>query len=49
MIKAKVIEDEEVPLSRFFSGLNKDIANIVELEPYMDLKDLIHLAIKVEK
>jgi hypothetical protein len=49
MIKAKVIEDEEVTMSRFFSGLNKDIANVVELQPYMDLKDLIHLAIKVEK
>jgi len=49
MIKANVIEDEEVTMSRFFIGLNKYISNVVELQPYMDLQDLIHLAIKVEK
>ena len=48
MIKANVIKDEEVTMSRFLSGLNKD-SNMVELEPYMDLEDLVHLAIKVEK
>ena len=49
MIRANVIEDEEVTMSRFFSGLNKYIANVVELQPYMDLEDLINLSIKVEK
>jgi hypothetical protein len=49
MIRANVIKDEKVIMSTFLSGLNKDIANVVELQPYMDLKDLIHLAIKVEK
>jgi hypothetical protein len=48
MIKANVIKDEEVTMSRFLSGLNKD-SNMVELQPYMDLEDLVHLAIKVEK
>jgi hypothetical protein len=48
MIKANVIKDEEVTISRFLSGLNKD-SNMVELQPYMDLEDLVHLAIKVEK
>jgi len=35
-------------MSRFLSGFNKD-SNVVELQPYMDLEDLVHLAIKVEK
>lgn len=48
MIKANVIKDEEVTMSRFLSGLNKD-NNMVELQPYMDLEDLVHLANKVEK
>jgi hypothetical protein len=48
MIKTNVIKDEEVTMSRFLSGLNKD-SNMVELQPYMDLEDLVHLAIKVEK
>jgi hypothetical protein len=48
MIKANVNKDEEVTMSRFLSGFNKD-SNVVELQPYMDLEDLVHLAIKVEK
>jgi hypothetical protein len=38
-----------VAMFRFLSRLNKDITNVVELQPYMDLEDLVHLAIKVEK
>jgi hypothetical protein len=49
MIRANVIEDEEVTMSRFWNGLNKDIVNVLELQPYIDVKDLVHLAIKVEK
>ena len=29
--------------------MNKDIVNVLELQPYIDVKDLVHLAIKVEK
>jgi hypothetical protein len=56
MIRANVNEDEEVTMSRFLNGLNRDIAihNLelikvfVELQSYVDLEDLVHLAIKVE-
>ena len=34
-------------MSRFLNGLNRDIANVVELQSYVDL-ELVHLAIKVE-
>jgi hypothetical protein len=48
MIRANANEDEEVTMSRFSNGLNKDIANVVELQSYVDLEELVHLAIKVE-
>jgi hypothetical protein len=48
MIRANVNEDEEVTMSRFFNGLNKDIVNVVELQSYVNLEELVHLAIKVE-
>jgi len=48
MIRANANEDEEVTMSRFLNGLNKDIANVVELQSYVDLEELVHLAIKVE-
>ena len=48
MIRANVNEDEEVTMSRFLNGLNRDIANVVELQSYVDLEELVHLAIKVE-
>jgi hypothetical protein len=48
MIRANVNEDEEMTMSRFLNGLNIDIANVVELQSYVDLEELVHLAIKVE-
>ena len=48
MIRANVNEDEEVTMSRFLNGLNRDISNVVELQSYVDLEELVHLANKVE-
>jgi hypothetical protein len=48
IIRANVNEDEEVTMSRFLNGLNRDIANVVELQFYVELEELVHLAIKVE-
>ena len=48
MIRANVNEDDEVTMSRFLNGLNRDITNVVELQSYVDLEELVHLAIKVE-
>jgi hypothetical protein len=48
MIRANVNEDEEVIMSRFLNGLNRDITNVVELQSYVELEELVHLAIKVE-
>ena len=33
----------------FLNGLNKVIAHIVELHPYVELEDMYHMALKVEQ
>ncbi|XP_040971345.1 uncharacterized protein, partial [Gossypium hirsutum] len=49
MIRADVEEDREATMARFLAGLNRDIANIVELQHYVEVMDMVHMAIKVEK
>ena len=41
-------EDREATMARFVVGLNREIANIVELHHYVELEDMVHMAIKVE-
>ncbi|XP_031375623.1 uncharacterized protein LOC116190098 [Punica granatum] len=49
MIRANVEEDREATMARFISGLNREIANIVELHHYVELEELVHMAMKVER
>jgi hypothetical protein len=49
MIRANVVEDKEATMTRFFNGLNRDIANVVELHHYVELEDMVHMAMKVER
>ena len=49
MIRANVIEDREATMARFLHGLNRDIANLIELHYYVELDNMLHMAIKVEK
>ena len=49
MIPANVEEDREATMARFLNGLNRDIANVVELQHYVELEDMVHMAIKVER
>ena len=48
MIWANVEEDREATMARFLNGL-RDIANVVELQNYVELEDMVHMAIKVER
>ena len=48
MIRANVKEDREATMARFLNGLNQDIANVVELQYYVEFEDMVHMAIKVE-
>ena len=49
MIKANVEEEGEATMARFLNGLNKNIVDRVDLHHYVEIEDLVNLAIKVEK
>ncbi|XP_062100496.1 uncharacterized protein LOC133806405 [Humulus lupulus] len=49
MIRANVEEDREATMARLLHGLNREIANIVELQHYVELTDMVLQAIKVEE
>uniref|UniRef100_A0A2N9EWA1 CCHC-type domain-containing protein n=1 Tax=Fagus sylvatica TaxID=28930 RepID=A0A2N9EWA1_FAGSY len=49
MIRANVEEDREATMARFLSGLNRDIANVIELQHYVEVEDMVHMAMKVER
>ena len=49
MIQAKIEEDGEVTMARFLNGLTNDIRDIVELQEFVEMDDLIHKAIQVEQ
>uniref|UniRef100_A0A2N9H665 Integrase catalytic domain-containing protein n=1 Tax=Fagus sylvatica TaxID=28930 RepID=A0A2N9H665_FAGSY len=40
LIRANVEEDREATMARFLNGLNRDIANVVELQHYVELEDM---------
>ncbi|PKI74121.1 hypothetical protein CRG98_005500, partial [Punica granatum] len=48
MIRANVEEDREATMGRFLAGLNREIQNAVELQHYVELEDMVHMAIKIE-
>ncbi|XP_016755233.1 uncharacterized protein [Gossypium hirsutum] len=49
MIRADIQEDREATMAHFLAGLNREIANVVELQHYIEVVDMVHMAIKVEK
>ena len=48
MTRANIEEDREATMARFLEGLNKQIQSVVELQHYVELKDMVHMAIKIE-
>ena len=48
MIRSNVEEDREATMAGFIVGLNREIANILELQHYMELENMVHMTIKVE-
>ncbi|RDX87172.1 hypothetical protein CR513_31395, partial [Mucuna pruriens] len=49
MTRVNVKEDREVTMARFIGGLKKEIADVVELQHYMEIEDLLHKVIQVER
>ncbi|KAH9658356.1 hypothetical protein KPL70_023457 [Citrus sinensis] len=49
MIRANIEEEREATMARFLHGLNQDIANVVDLQHYVELEDMVHMAMKMER
>ncbi|XP_068476336.1 uncharacterized protein [Phaseolus vulgaris] len=49
MIRAGMNEENEAIMARFLNGLNYDIRDVVELQEYVDIEDLLHKANQVEQ
>jgi len=48
LIQANVKEDREATMARFLNELNGDIRDVVELQNYVEIEDIVHHAMKVE-
>jgi hypothetical protein len=49
MIQMNILYDKEDTMTRFLNGLNCEIMNVMELQHYINLKDMVHMNIKVER
>ncbi|RDY03818.1 hypothetical protein CR513_12547, partial [Mucuna pruriens] len=49
MTRANVKENREATMARFIGGLKKEIFDVVELQHYMEIDDLLHKTIQVER
>ena len=49
MIRANIHEDEEQSMARFLYGLNPNVKRVVDLQPYRNVVELVHLASKAER
>ena len=49
IIKANVDENREATMTRFLTELKKEIANVVELQYYVELEDMVHMGMKEER
>ena len=48
LLRTGITEDEESTMARVFVGLNKSIANKVDMTSYTDLNELVHFAKRAE-
>ncbi|RDX65789.1 hypothetical protein CR513_55527, partial [Mucuna pruriens] len=46
MTRANVKKNREVTMAKFIRGLKKEIVDVVELQHYMEIEDLLHKAIQ---
>ena len=49
LIKANIEEEEDVTIARFMGGLNREIVDMVELQHYIEIEDLVNITMKGEK
>jgi hypothetical protein len=48
-IRANIMKDKETTMTRFLNGLNREITNVVEIQYYVELEDMVHMASKVKR
>ncbi|XP_028216647.1 uncharacterized protein LOC114398673 [Glycine soja] len=49
LIRANIEETNEATMARYLNGLNREIQDVVELQSYNNMDELIHRAVKVEQ
>jgi len=49
MMRAGIVDEEDITLARLLSELNLEIRDRVEILPYRDLNDLVQICIRVEQ
>jgi hypothetical protein len=49
MIRTNMVEDREATMTRLFNELNREITNVVELQHYVEVKNMIHMATKMKR
>jgi len=49
LIRANIEQTNEATMARFHNGLNRDIQDVVELQSYNTINELIHGVVKVEQ
>jgi hypothetical protein len=46
MVRANIVKDKEAIIASFFNGMNRDIANIIKLQHYVELGGIMHISKK---
>jgi hypothetical protein len=49
MIRTNMVEDRKATMARIFNELNREITNVVELQHYVEVKNMIHMATKMKR
>ena len=49
LVRTNIEEEAEDTMARFLNGLNPNIRDIVELQKYVKLDDLLHKTVRVEQ
>ena len=49
MIRANVVRDRKTIMAKLLNGLNKKIINVVQLQHYVQLEDMVYMATKIER
>ena len=48
-IRANIMKNKETTMTRFLNGLNREIANVVKIQYYVELENMVHMSTKVER